>query len=112
SDEEINDYQSAWMALGGGMIEALPLYATDATDVPVLAPYLRDMTSGSVGMLNSALSQVARTLIKNGNVQAEKITVEHLRGVSRTLQAERHEQSQHDVIDQTASNKVRGRRKK
>lgn len=93
------------------MIEALPLYATGATDVPVLAPYLRDMTGGSVGMLNSALTQVARTLIKNGNLQAEKITVEHLRGVSRTLQAERHELSQRDVVDSKKASSNRSRRK-
>lgn len=100
SDKKIADYQSAWMALVGGMIEALPLYATDATDVPVLAPYLREMTGGSVGMLNSALTQVARTLIQTGDLQNEKITIDRLRRVSRTLQAERHELSQQDVVDQ------------
>jgi hypothetical protein len=55
-----------------------------------LSTLLFDITRGSVGMLNSALTQVARRKISEGALDKEMVTAEDLDRIALTLQAERH----------------------
>lgn len=91
ADKTQGDWRKSWLNLVGGMAAALPLYATDPKSVVQLADPLFDLTHGSVGMLNSALTQIARRKISTGDLDNERVTADDLDHVAPTLQAERHQ---------------------
>lgn len=85
------DWKKHWAKLVGGMAAALPLHASDPKEIVKLSALLFDLTQGSVGMLNSALTQVARRKISEGVLDKERVTADDLHRIALTLQAERHQ---------------------
>lgn len=90
ADDTQGDWKKHWLSLVGGMAAALPLHASDPREIVKLSAQLFDITHGSVGMLNSALTQVARRKISGGALDKEFVTAEDLDRIGLTLQAERH----------------------
>jgi hypothetical protein len=90
ADNAQDEWKKNWLSLVGGMASALPLHASDPRDIVKLSALLFDITQGSVGMLNSALTQVARRKISDGALDKELVTAEDLDRIALTLQAERH----------------------
>lgn len=90
ADDTQDDWKKHWLSLVGGMAAALPLHASDPREIVKLSAQLFDITHGSVGMLNSALTQVARRKISEGALDKELVTAEDLDRIGLTLQAERH----------------------
>jgi hypothetical protein len=90
ADDTQEDWRKHWLSLVGGMAAALPLHDSDPREVVKLSSLLFDITRGSVGMLNSALTQVARRKISEGALEKEQVTAEDLDRIALTLQAERH----------------------
>ncbi|UTT68028.1 ATP-binding protein [Arthrobacter sp. DNA4] len=90
ADDTQEDWRKHWLSLVGGMAAALPLHASDPREIVKLSTLLFDITRGSVGMLNSALTQIARRKISEGDLDKEQVTAEDLDRIALTLQAERH----------------------
>lgn len=103
ADHTQQDWKRCWLNLVGGMAAALPLHASDPKEIVKLSGLLFDVTGGSVGMLNSALTQIARRKISQGALDQELVTAEDLEQIALTLQAERHQDRA------TASSKASGK---
>lgn len=99
ADDAQEDWKKHWLSLVGGMATALPLHASDPREIVKLSTLLFDITRGSVGMLNSALTQVARRKISEGFLDKEDVTAEDLDRIALTLQTER------DLVKVTAVTK-------
>ncbi len=89
TDNSQVDWKRHWLSLVGGMAAALPLHANDPKEVAKLSKLLFEITHGSVGMLNSVLTQVARRKISEGILENEYVEAADLENVTLTLQAER-----------------------